>query len=87
MNVDTRAEGFGVGLGAGERVDGVIGFIFGICIDVADAGVITAAQGFELTCIFLGDIQPTGVCWYIVAAGEILFGGLDKCQFASVVLA
>ena len=86
MNVYTRAEGFGVGLGTGEGVDGVIGFVFGICVDVADAGVITAAQGFEITCIFFGDIQSAGIHGDIVFLCKIVAGGFNKCQFASVVL-
>lgn len=86
MNVYTRTEGFGVGLGTGEGIDGIIGFVFGICIDVADACIFTAAECLEITCIFLRDIQPTGIHRDIVFLGKIVAGGFNECQFASVVL-
>ena len=50
LDVYARVEGFGVGLGAGEGVDGAVGFIgFGISIDVADAcGVLLATNQFKV---------------------------------------
>ena len=44
LDIDTGAEGFGVDFVAGEGVDGAVGFIvLGICINIADACVFTAA--------------------------------------------